>query len=331
MILFCFGTRPEWLKIKPITDLLKISDRRILFTNQHRNLITDVQFDYEIKMTESVDRLNQVISDCLVNFPKENYSTVIVQGDTASAFACALSAFNRKLKIVHIEAGLRSHDLNNPFPEEGFRQMISRISTYHFCPTELSRKNLIEEGISKNIFVVGNTSLDNLINYKEHCSYENKILVTLHRRENHEYIKDWFNIINHIASKNKNLEFIFPIHPNPDVIKHKNILNHVSVIDPMSHSDMIKVLTKCKFVITDSGGIQEESSFFNKKAIVCRKTTERPEGITSGHLHLCPSPSKLIDLFYFINSNFKINVDCPFGDGFASKKIISILKNENLF
>ena len=129
---------------------------------------------------------------------------------------------------------------------------------------------------------------------------------------------------------NSKFKFILPIHPNPNVIKYRDILNHrINVVDPLSHDELIKVLLTCKFVITDSGGIQEEATFLNKKSIVCRKTTERPEGIGSGHLFLCEKPKDLESFVYKINSDYYINNNCPYGDGESSKKIVNILKYGN--
>lgn len=323
MILLCFGTRPEWLKIKPLIKELK--NYKLLFTGQHPDLLKNIEVDYKITIGNSDNRLDQLISDCLLQFPDGDYDSVLVQGDTASAFACAVAAFNRQKKIYYLEAGLRSYNLEHPYPEEGYRQMISRISDVNLCPTDLSRNNLISEKVDGICHVVGNTVLDNLLPYKERCEYTNKVLITLHRRENHHWMDEWFETIDNIARENPNLEFILPIHPNPNVYKHKHILTHVNVVDPLSHEDLLDILVKTKFVISDSGGLQEEGSFFNKQVIVCRMTTERPEGIDTGHLHICRTPKELPILVEFINTNHGINVECPYGDGKSSIKIKNIL------
>lgn len=324
-ILFCFGTRPEWLKIKPIISKLDSSKYKLLFTGQHTDLLNDVKVDYKIKIRDSKNRLDQLISDCLLQFPEGPFNSVLVQGDTASAFACAMAAFHRGLKIYYLEAGLRSYDLHHPYPEEGYRQMISRISDINFVPTELSKQNLCNEKVHGEIFVTGNTVLDNLLEYKNSCSYDNKVLVTLHRRENHHWIDKWFIELEELATKHPELDFILPIHPNPNVQAYKHILNKVKVIDPLSHSDLLSVLVKCKLVISDSGGLQEEGSFFNKKVIVCRKTTERPEAIETGHLFLCDSPQDLHIIFDKLINDYYINVTCPYGDGKSAEKIIEFL------
>jgi UDP-N-acetylglucosamine 2-epimerase len=159
-------------------------------------------------------------------------------------------------------------------------------------------------------------------------SYGDTILVTMHRRENHHWLDEWFKIINQLAVDYPQYKFVLPIHPNPNVQKPKGLVTNVNVIDPMTHDETINVLKDCKLVITDSGGLQEEGSFFNKKVIVCRKTTERPEGIGTGHLHMCEEPQKLTELFGVLEKNSYISTNCPYGDGFAARKIKNILDEE---
>jgi UDP-N-acetylglucosamine 2-epimerase (non-hydrolysing) len=191
----------------------------------------------------------------------------------------------------------------------------------------LSYNNLLEEKVFGKCYVTGNTVLDNLLAYKNRRAYGDKVLVTMHRRENHYWMDDWFKEINRIASDNPDLEFILPIHPNPEVQKHKHLLTKVKVIEPLNHQELLDILVTVKLVITDSGGLQEEGSFFNKKIIVCRKTTERPEAIETGHLHLCKSPQHLNDLFKTLIKDYYINVECPYGNGNASQTILDIIKN----
>jgi UDP-N-acetylglucosamine 2-epimerase (non-hydrolysing) len=326
-ILFCVGTRPEWLKIKPIVNLLTKESYDLFFTGQHENLLSDIEFDYKNTIHTHNNRLDDIISSCMLNFPLSNYEYVLVQGDTGSALGCAIAAHNRKIKIIHLEAGLRTYDLENPYPEESYRQIISRISDINFCPTNLSYNNLIQEKVSGINYVVGNTVLDNILNVKDKTFYGNDILVTLHRRENHEIMGEWFKILNILCEKYPDLNFILPIHPNPNVQKYKKILNNnIKIVNPLQHEDLINILIGFKFVITDSGGIQEEATFLNKKTIVCRKTTERPEGIETGHLYLCGDPENLELFVYKINNDYYINNECPYGDGDSSNKILNILK-----
>ncbi len=148
----------------------------------------------------------------------------------------------------------------------------------------------------------------------------------MHRRENHENITEWFTEINELAKSNRNLEFILPLHPNPNVQKHKTLLTHVNVIEPLNHKDLLDILIKTKLVITDSGGIQEECSFFNKKCLVCRKITERPESLNLSSF-LVKSPKSLSYVFNNHINNYMINYKSPYGDGHATKKIIKVLKN----
>jgi UDP-N-acetylglucosamine 2-epimerase (non-hydrolysing) len=328
MILICFGTRPEWLKIKPLLDLMDRSKYKLLFTGQHPDLLKDIEVDYNITITEGKHRLDCLISDCLLQFPSGPFTSVLVQGDTASAFACAIAAFNRKLKIYYLEAGLRSFDLDHPYPEEAYRQMIARIANVNFTPTQLSFENLQKELVVGKSYVVGNTVLDNLKPYVNSCSYGNSVLVTLHRRENHDLMDQWFVELEKLAVDNPELKFILPIHPNPNVQKHKQLLKHVQIVEPLTHSDLLKILVNCRLIITDSGGLQEEGSFFNKKVIVCRKTTERPEATETGHLHLCESPEKLGGLFASLIDNYYIDSKCPYGDGQSSQRILNILQDE---
>ena len=325
-VLLCFGTRPEWLKIKPLTKVL--DNYELLFTGQHTDLLDKVKTDHVIDLKDFGNRLDSIIINCLNQFPSGKFDSVLVQGDTASAFACALAAFHRGMKIYYLEAGLRTYNLNHPYPEEGYRQMISRLSDVNFCPTQLSMDNLLHELVRGDSHVVGNTVLDNLNSYKDKCEYQNKVLVTLHRRENHIIIDKWFREINKLAKDNLNLEFIFPLHPNPKVQKYKHLLTHVNILDSLPHPMLLDILCKCKLVITDSGGLQEEGSFLNKKVIVCRKTTERPEGKKSGHIYLCKKPEQLNEMFTDLIKSFSVKAKCPYGDGDSSIKISDII-NEN--
>ena len=142
-ILLCFGTRPEWLKIKPL--IRELDNYKLLFTGQHPDLLKDIKVDYRITISESNNRLDQLISDCITQFPEGDFNSVLVQGDTASAFACAIAAFNRQKKIVYLESGLRSYNLNHPYPEEAYRQMISRISDVNLCLKKIERAYVIEK------------------------------------------------------------------------------------------------------------------------------------------------------------------------------------------
>ena len=328
-ILLCFGTRPEWLKIKPLVKLMDRSEYKLLFTGQHTDLLKDVKVDYKIIISENSNRLDSIISDCMLQFPNGDFRGVLVQGDTGSVFGCGLAAFNRQMKIYYLEAGLRSGNLQHPYPEEGYRQMIARIADVNFTPTELSAQNLKDEKVHGEVHIVGNSVLDNLVKFGKPTML-NKILITLHRRENHHWMDKWFEENEKLAIEYSDYEFIIPIHPNPNVKKHRHILKNVTVVEPLEHNDLIKILMESNLIISDSGGLQEEGSFFNKKVIVCRKTTERPEGIDTGHLHLCDSPNDLYDLFGKLIENPYISKNCPYGEGNTSEKVLKILRDEKL-
>lgn len=329
MILIVYGTRPEFIKIKPLIDELVKENiaHKTLFTGQHKDLVT-FKASYNLDMINRSDnRLDNIISNCLSIPDKwfENIEYILVQGDTTSVLGLALAAFHRHIKIIHLEAGLRTYDDKNPYPEEMNRQLVSRIANINLCPTTLNLNNLQNEKVMGQAYIVGNTGLDNLLKYKSDCSYDNKILVTLHRRENHDKIDKWFDIINQLAIDNPEYEFILPSHPNPNVQQHIRILTNVNVIDPLPHDKLIQVLIRCSLVITDSGGLQEECSFFNKKCLVCRETTERPESLNITSF-LVEHPNKLEDSFNYHISQKIVDAVCPFGDGQSSKKIVEILR-----
>ncbi len=325
MILISYGTRPEWIKIKPIVDVFKNNNvpYKILFTGQHTQ-IANYDYDHIIDVDKCDNRLNEVISSILRAESNifSNVEYVLVQGDTASTYAVALTAFNHGVKVIHLEAGLRTYDLDNPYPEEAYRQMISRIADIHLCATSENKKNLLNEKCPGEKYIVGNTVLDHLNGIK--TEYNDEVLITMHRRENHAIMDQWFTNINKIASSNKNLTFSIPLHPNPNVQKHKHLLTNVNVIQPLEYADMVNRIASCKFIISDSGGIQEEASFLNKKVIVCRKFTERTESLKN-HSFLCKEPNDLFDLFEQINNNFIINKPSPYGDGHAAQRIHDIL------
>jgi len=332
MILLTFGTRPEWIKIKPLVKVFKKNryPYRVLFTGQHSTLIpsdAEKNIHVSVSISDGANRLDSIVKSLMDKqkiWDRNDISKVLVQGDTTSAFALALAAFHRRIPVIHLEAGLRTYDLDNPYPEEFNRQAISRLARIHLCPTNLSSQNLFNEGIKDGVHVTGNTVLDNLKDIVP--THSNIVPITMHRRENHHIMDLWFKQFEQLADKYTDLEFVFPMHPNPKVQKHKNLLNKVKVIDPLDYDSFIKLLAKSRLIISDSGGIQEESSFFKKRSIVCRKTTERIEGL-GVFFELCRHPEDLPDLFEQAISKKPIESDvlCPFGDGNSSNKIYNIL------
>ena len=201
--------------------------------------------------------------------------------------------------------------------------MISAISTYHYAPTQNDFDNLVRERKS-NISITGNTVLDSLPELD--TAEENYVLVTMHRRENHENMKEWFQEIDKLAKHYSDYEFVLPLHPNPKVVDASGVLEKVKVVEPMEHLDLLKSIAKSTMIITDSGGIQEEASFYGKKVLVCRKVTERP----SHNSTLIYEPSLLFSSFVKNIKESTINKECPFGDGRASQRIYSIMKESNI-
>jgi UDP-N-acetylglucosamine 2-epimerase (non-hydrolysing) len=331
MILLVYGTRPEFIKIKPL--IAEMSKRglpfKTLFTGQHKNL-TSYEATYHIELNDDgSNRLDSIVKGCmsLPNEWFEGISHVLVQGDTTSAMGMALTAMHRQIKVIHLEAGLRTYDKKNPFPEENNRRIIATIANIHLCPTEHNVNNLMMEGIHQNTFVVGNTGLDNLVNIDNNSKPKNLVLITLHRRENHEILDKWFKAINFFAKNYPMYVFMLPLHPNPNVRKHSHLLTNVMVVPPLEHDLLLEALLKSKLVITDSGGLQEECSFFKKKCLVCRKTTERPEALNETSF-LIKSPD---DLYTYFDSHLATydnvpSTPSPFGDGHASEKICDIFQ-----
>ena len=327
MILISFGTRPEFIKIKPLIEAFK--DRipfKLLFTGQHVDLLSDVEGDiYKLTIEDGSNRLDSIVSSMMNNDAIfEGIDAVLVQGDTTSVFAVALAAFHRGIKIIHLEAGLRTFNKYHPYPEEFNRRAVSVMADIHLSPTELCTDNLLKERVDGKVFTVGNTVLDNLVDIEP--KYTNKIVITMHRRENHRIIPEWFAVFDKLALENPQYEFIIPLHPNPNVQKHKDLLKHVKVVEPMQYAEFIRLLSQARLVITDSGGLQEESSFFKKKCIVCRQATERVEGM--GTFAFMSSPDKVESDFYSMIDDYIPDDTCPYGDGHSAERITNILLEE---
>jgi UDP-N-acetylglucosamine 2-epimerase (non-hydrolysing) len=307
---------------------------KTLFTGQHKDLLSDNEADYNHPFENFPgNRLDSVLKNCLSLNDRyfDGITHVLVQGDTTSVLGLAITAMHRGLKIIHLEAGLRTYDKQNPFPEENNRRLISAIADIHLCPTIQSQSNLIREGIDENdTYLVGNTGLDEILKKiipLRDTSEPKEILITLHRRENHEKMDEWFTAINDLAKDYPQYNFVVPLHPNPMVQKHKDLLTDVVIVEPMSHFQLLNFISRSRLVITDSGGIQEECSFLRKKVLVCRKITERPEslGLTSWPVM---TPNDLKNLFRKHSSSYFVPPDtyCPYGDGHASEKICDIFQ-----
>lgn len=334
MIAIAFGTRPEWLKIKSVVVEMKKQNVPyvVIFTGQHSTLI-DIPEIAEVAGSENFiyhfgnpsgdgNRLNEILANALTvsnNSIGEGTKAILVQGDTTSAMGMAIAAFHKQVPVIHLEAGLRTYDLEQPFPEEANRQIISKIASLHLCPTDLARANLLRELINdEQIAVVGNTVLDNIRDVK--VNPKKKVLVTMHRRENHARIDEWFANIDALAATYHQYEFLLPAHPNPNVKEEANKLKHIKVVEPLSHDDLVDYLSECSYVITDSGGIQEEASFLKVPCMVCREQTERIEAL-GVHSVLCKGPEFVSDTFGFVKKLPMLGA-CPYGDGKSAQKVV---------
>ena len=337
-ILICYGTRPEVIKLAPVVEELAARDImfRTLFSGQHDELFDDVadlipEPDIDLGIMESgqtpEDVLNRVTSQITPILCREQPNLVIVQGDTSTAAAVAQAAFNEGISVGHVEAGLRTYDLESPWPEEQNRQLISKIALLNWAPTETAAENLRIEGVS-NVVVTGNTIIDICSRYDLPVSYGTKVLVTLHRRENFgNRMKTLFRQLDELAAKHSDLEFIFPMHPNPEVQRHRDLLRNVNVVQPLQYRLLLKLLSEARFVISDSGGIQEECAAFRKKVLVCRDKTERPEGVEADLAKIVGTD--IAGNFSWANDSPEWEGENPYGDGKAAERIVDSIKNYN--
>ena len=348
MILVAYGTRPEIIKLFPVVNELKARKLpfKTLFTGQQLDLYEDTKDlvpmpDFSFSEYFSAENKHNTLGMSFVKiceasekfFSAHRFKVVIVQGDTTTAWALAQMAFYNRIKIAHVEAGLRTFDLENPYPEELNRTLITQVAYLNFAPTKQAYENLINFG-AKNVHLVGNTIVDAVDYFKTSLGLNknssNKILVTLHRRENHKIMGRLFDELQMVAEKNPELELIFPMHPNPEVRKHKSRLKakNIQVIPPIGYPEMLKLISQALFIISDSGGIQEEATCFNKKVIVVRKKTERPETIEIGLGQL--AGENIQNFIEWANTPPSQVTKSPYGDGDAAKKIVKILHEQVL-
>lgn len=370
-VLLIMGTRPEAIKMIPVYNALKKKnfDPIICSTGQHIEMVNEIfdffkiKPDFELNIMKPKQDLFYITTEVLNKLKnillEVKPSLVLVQGDTTSAMAGAMSAFYLKIPIGHIEAGLRTNDINSPFPEEMNRRFISLVTNYHFAPTERAHKQLLTEGIkSESIFNTGNTVVDalysvtakienkevtiseNLKNYLTRAKEENKkiILLTIHRRESLHLFENIFSAVKEFAQNNPNTFIIYPVHPNP-VIKDTIIkigidkIENIVITYPIIYKDMVYVLNNVDAVATDSGGIQEEAISLGKPTLVLRLETERSEGIIAGVATLVKNFNKedlkqeLEKLIKTFRTNKQYNV---YGDGTASYKIVDIIAQQLL-
>ncbi len=372
-VLFVIGTRPEAIKISPLVRLFRQrSDYRVtlLDTGQHSSLMPPILESLELRpdivanIAEPGQSLSSLTSKAIQQLSLKiealNPDLVFVQGDTTSALGASLAAFFSGVPVAHIEAGLRTHNSQSPFPEEINRQLIARLASLHFTPTEKARENLLDEGVTDaSIYVTGNTIVDATIwaldkignpnfelkaissikndSISEVIENRNFAIVTMHRRENAGQIfESALGSIARLASEYLDFHWVFPVHPNPTI---KDLAStrltgypNVHLVDPMDYLSFLYVLTRSKFVLSDSGGIQEESVTLGKTTFLLRANTERPEGVSSGHVELLSlNQETMVEAVRHAiasqstNSGFSLNLsDNPFGDGTAAHQIFEI-------
>lgn len=366
--MFIFGTRPEAIKMAPLIKEFKKHpaefEVKVCVTGQHRQMLDQVlaffgiKPDYDLDLMKPNQTLFDITADALIGIKGilDQYTpdVIFVQGDTTTAFIGALAGFYKKIRIAHIEAGLRSGDLYSPYPEEANRKMLGHIADYHFAPTAQSRENLKKENISRNVYVVGNTVIDALFlgldiikskgedDYFKHFNFidfsKKIILVTGHRRESFgKPFEDMCNAIKHIVNTHKDVEVVYPVHLNPNVRKTVGeILEgvpHIHLIEPLDYPYLIWLMNKSYIVMTDSGGIQEEAPALGKPVLVMRDVTERTEGIEAGTAKLVGTDKNVIiesadKLITDKNEYLKMaNAVNPYGDGTTSAQVAAILKN----
>ncbi len=367
-VMAVFGTRPEAIKLAPVIDELRKRDGvvcSVVVTAQHRDMIDQALNIFSLVPDSDLDimRPDQTLDDIVCRSlagiaPVLEVMTpdvVLVQGDTTSAMAMALAASHRGITVGHVEAGLRTYDKTQPFPEEMNRQLIGRLADLHFAPTEIARDNLLGEGVSKDrVFLTGNTVVDTLLRLSteirepanealRQVDFDSKrvILVTAHRRENFgpplEHIAA---AVRQIAEENPDVEIVLPVHPNPRVsgiiqpaLAHAE---RVHLVSPLDYPDLIWVLARCYFAMTDSGGIQEEAPTFKKPVLVMREKTERPEGIEAGVAKLVGTTVyRLVGAASDLLTNDEVYASMrarknPYGDGHAASRIADILTKSTL-
>ena len=362
-VMLVFGTRPEAIKMCPL--VLELKKRPsiqtvVCVTGQHRQMLDQVleafgvEPDYDLSIMKDRQTLFDVTTNILERIrgvlEKEFPDVVLVHGDTSTTFATALACFYLQIPVGHVEAGLRTHDIYSPYPEEFNRQAVSIISSYNFAPTELSKNNLLKEGKNpETIYVTGNTAIDALKTTArrdythpelEWASGSRLIMLTAHRRENlGEPMHQMFRAIRRIVDEHPDVKVIYPIHMNPVVRKAADEEmgqdDRIHIIEPLDVLDFHNFLSRSYLILTDSGGIQEEAPSLGKPVLVMRDTTERPEGIAAGTLKLVGTSEETI---YEEFKNLLENQEAydamskainPYGDGHACERIADVLEMEN--
>lgn len=362
-VLSIFGTRPEAIKMAPIIKELEKCEhihQEVCVTAQHREMLDQVLNIFNIKPDYDLNIMtqNQTLTGITINalkgledtLEKSNPDIILVHGDTTTTFVGSLAAFYKKIKIGHVEAGLRTYNKYEPFPEEMNRKLTGAMADLHFAPTKLSKENLLKENVNEDsIFITGNTSVDCvkttiIKDYKFSCDtlnnidYKNKKIITMtaHRRENlGKPLENICNAILKLVKDKEDIEIVYAVHFNPLVREVANrILGdnpRIHLIDPIDMTDMHNLINLSYMVMTDSGGLQEEVPSLKKPVLVLRNVTERPEGVTAGVLKLAGTEeNNIISLATKLLNNQDIyksmvNAKNPFGDGIASKRIVDAI------
>ncbi|MDP1746629.1 MAG: UDP-N-acetylglucosamine 2-epimerase (non-hydrolyzing) [Bacteroidota bacterium] len=354
-ILVVFGTRPELIKLAPIINEFRMRNQRerlyIINTNQHKDFMQQdldcfqIDVDHQFKLNRNDDSLSLLNGLLLLEFNELKLKLkdlniaidrIIGQGDTCTSFSAAQYAFYEKIPFIHIEAGLRTDDFSQPFPEEYFRKTISTIAAMHFAPTINAKKKLINEGISANsIVVTGNTAIDNLRQFKSITEFKNiniadnkLILITIHRRENiKNNLQAIINRIIHYVKNNPAKSFIWIDNPGYKIEYNISVqLTNLKIIQPVSFFEIIEFYKRAQLIITDSGGIQEEAAYLGIPTLLFRTKTERIEGIHSGiSKYIEDSDNDLDSVIKKLNKNRQTEFNTIYGDGYASKRIVDLL------
>lgn len=368
-ILAVFGTRPEAIKLAPLLKYLQQDgafDLKVCVTAQHRQMLDqvlalfEIQPDFDLDLMQSEQDLSalnaRILSSLRPVFAEYRPNLVLVHGDTTTAFASALSAFYHQIPVAHIEAGLRTHNIHSPFPEEANRRLIAGIAQWHFAPTATAKQNLLNEGIrADRIWVTGNTVIDALSatlqklaqtpalvkafaeRYPFLDSKKRLILVTVHRRENlGAGLVQICDALSNLAGRHSDLQIVYPVHPNPNVreVVYSRLgnLSNLFLLEPQDYLPFISLMARAELILTDSGGIQEEATALAKKILVLRETSERPEAVEFGTARVIGTDSRRIienvERLLSEQSGCSISraMQNPYGDGQASARIVEILK-----
>ena len=353
-ILLVSGTRPEIIKLAPVYHAMRAATWttvRWLHTGQHNEMARQILSCFDIVPDITLERVGTTLSEFSAGcrqqldavMTSEQWSAVVVQGDTESAFLGALSAFYNRIPVGHVEAGLRTYNLERPFPEEGIRQMIGRLSRFHFAPTERAHAALVNEGISaKEIWITGNTAVDAQRWSCDHKGVRRRVkgrgqlLVTVHRRESWgAQVDEICHAIVDLTTSHPDLEVLFPVHLNPAVREPVHAIlgsrANVRLTSPLDYLAMQQALVDSWLVLTDSGGLQEEAPTFGVPLLVLREETERPEAVEAGCATLVGTARHRIvgeveRLWNDANAYRRMqSTGNPFGDGTASERIVSTL------